>query len=121
ADSLQQFHLFYDYNEQGLISRWSDGDQTAVDYRYDAQGRCIDSVGSGEFYPVHLTYEPGITRSTTPQGHTTTWHYNEAQQVTQMETPCGHVTRYEYDEWGNLRRQILPEGQILTLDYLADT
>ncbi|WP_323856199.1 hypothetical protein [Xenorhabdus koppenhoeferi] len=26
ADSLQQFHLFYDYNEQGLISRWSDGD-----------------------------------------------------------------------------------------------
>ncbi|WP_237385860.1 RHS repeat-associated core domain-containing protein [Xenorhabdus sp. Sc-CR9] len=121
ADSLQQFHLFYDYNEQGLISRWSDGDQTAVDYRYDAQGRCIDSVGSGGFYPVHLTYGPGITRSTTPQGHTTTWHYNEAQQVTQMETPCGHVTRYEYDEWGNLRRQILPEGQILTLDYLADT
>ncbi|MBI6547643.1 PAAR domain-containing protein, partial [Xenorhabdus lircayensis] len=121
ADSLQQFHLFYDYNEQGLISRWSDGDQTAVDYRYDAQGRCTDSVGSGGFYPVHLTYEPGITRSTTPQGHTTTWNYNDAQQVTQVETPCGHVTRYEYDEWGNLRRQILPEGQVLTLDYLADT
>ncbi|MBD2812685.1 RHS repeat protein, partial [Xenorhabdus sp. Vera] len=33
----------------------------------------------------------------------------------------GHVTRYEYDNWGNLRRQILPEGQVLQLDYLADT
>ncbi|PHM26623.1 RHS repeat-associated core domain-containing protein [Xenorhabdus ehlersii] len=121
ADSTQQFHLFYDYNEQGLISRWSDGDQTAVDYTYDAQGRCIHSVGSDGFYPVQLTYESGITRSTTPQGHTTTWHYNDQQQVTQVETPCGHVTRYDYDEWGNLRHQILPEGQTLTLDYLADT
>ncbi|MDE9463414.1 PAAR domain-containing protein [Xenorhabdus bovienii] len=121
ADSTQQFHLFYEYNAQGLISRWSDGDQTAVDYVYDNQGRCTDSVGSGGFYPVHLTYEPGITRSTTSQGHTTTWHYNDQQQVTQVETPCGHLTRYEYDEWGNLRRQILPEGQVLTLDYLADT
>ncbi|WP_208605098.1 PAAR domain-containing protein, partial [Xenorhabdus eapokensis] len=121
ADSTQQFHLFYDYNEQGLISRWTDGDQTAVDYAYDTQGRCIHSIGSGGFYPVQLTYEPGITRSTTPQGHTTTWHYNDQQQVTQVETPCGHVTRYDYDEWGNLRHQILPAGQTLTLDYLADT
>ncbi|MEX0444580.1 PAAR domain-containing protein, partial [Xenorhabdus sp. SGI246] len=121
SDSTQQFHLFYEYNEQGLISRWSDGDQTAVDYIYDAQGRCTNSVGSRGFYPVHLTYEPGVTRSTTPQGHTTSWYYNDQQQVTQVETPCGHVTHYEYDEWGNLRRQILPEGQILTLDYLADT
>ncbi|PHM70755.1 RHS repeat-associated core domain-containing protein [Xenorhabdus sp. KJ12.1] len=121
ADSIQQFHLFYEYNEQGLISRWSDDDQTAVDYTYDVQGRCIHSVGSGGFYPVQLTYEPGITRSTTPQGHTTSWHYNDQQQVTQVETPCGHITRYEYDEWGNLRHQILPEGQTLTLDYLADT
>ncbi|WP_275377682.1 RHS repeat-associated core domain-containing protein [Xenorhabdus bovienii] len=121
ADSTQQFHLFYEYNAQGWIKRWSDGDQTAVDYVYDAQGRCIESVGSGGYYPVRLTYEPGITRSATPQGHTTTWHYNMEQQVTQVETPCGHVTRYEYDEWGNLRRQILPEGQVLQLDYLADT
>jgi RHS repeat-associated protein len=121
ADSTQQFHLFYEYNDRGLIRRWSDGDQTAVDYTYDAQGRCIHSIGSGGFYPVTLTYEPGITRSTTPQGHTTSWHYNDQQQVTQVETPCGHVTRYVYDEWGNLTRQILPEGQTLTLAYLADT
>ncbi|WMV72727.1 RHS repeat-associated core domain-containing protein [Xenorhabdus griffiniae] len=121
ADSTQHFHLFYEYNDEGLISRWSDGDQTAVDYTYDTQGRCIHSVGSGGFYPVQLTYEPGITRSTTPQGHTTTWHYTDQQQVTRVETPCGHVTRYKYDEWGNLRQQILPEGQTLTLDYLADS
>ncbi|REF25783.1 RHS repeat-associated protein [Xenorhabdus cabanillasii] len=121
ADSTQTYHLFYEYNEQGLISRWSDHDQTAVDYVYDQQGRCIYSVGSGGFYPVHLSYEPGITHSTTPQGHTTTWHYNDEQQVTQVETPCGSITRYEYDEWGNLRRQILPKGEILTFDYLADT
>ncbi|PHM34690.1 RHS repeat-associated core domain-containing protein [Xenorhabdus szentirmaii] len=121
ADSAQHFHLFYEYNAQGWIKRWSDGDQTAVDYVYDAQGRCVESVGSGGYYPVRLTYEPGITRSTTPQGHTTTWHYNAEQQVTQVETPCGHVTRYEYDDWGNLQRQILPEGQVLQLDYLADT
>ncbi|CDH07160.1 putative Rhs family protein [Xenorhabdus bovienii str. oregonense] len=121
ADSTQQFHLLYEYNAQGLIQRWSDGDQTAVDYVYDAQGRCIESIGSGGYYPVRLDYETGVTRSTTPQGHTTTWHYNAEQQVTQVETPCGHVTRYEYNNWGNLRHQILPEGQILTLDYLADT
>ncbi|MBE8596495.1 RHS repeat-associated core domain-containing protein [Xenorhabdus sp. BG5] len=121
ADSTQTYHLFYEYNEQGLISRWSDNDQTAVDYVYDKQGRCTYSVGSGGFYSVHLSYEPGITRSTTPQGHTTTWHYNDQQQVTQVETPCGGITRYEYDEWGNLRRQILPKGEMITLDYLADT
>ncbi|MDE1473217.1 HNH/ENDO VII family nuclease [Xenorhabdus bovienii] len=121
ADSTQAFHLFYEYNEQGLMSRWSDGDQTAADYTYDKQGRCTYSVGSGGFYPIHLTYEPGITRSTTPQGHTTTWHYNDQQQVTQVETPGGSVTQYEYDAWGNLHRQILPEGKIVTLDYLADT
>ncbi|MBD2795497.1 PAAR domain-containing protein [Xenorhabdus sp. 18] len=121
ADSTQSYHLFYEYNEQGLISRWSDNDQTAVDYVYDKQGRCTYSIGSGGFYPVHLSYEPGITRSTTPQGHTTTWHYNDQQQVTQVETPCGSITRYEYDQWGNLCRQILPKGEMITLDYLADT
>ncbi|WP_340609766.1 hypothetical protein [Xenorhabdus bharatensis] len=26
ADSCQHSHLFYEYNEQGLISRWHDGD-----------------------------------------------------------------------------------------------
>uniref|UniRef100_UPI000A326751 PAAR domain-containing protein n=1 Tax=Xenorhabdus beddingii TaxID=40578 RepID=UPI000A326751 len=121
ADSTQHFHLFYDYNAQGLISRWHDGDQTAVDYRYDAQGRCIYTVGSGGYYPGVLEYEPGLTRVINPDGHITTWRHNDQQLVTQEETPCGHVTRFEYDDWGNLRRKILPEGQILTLDYLADT
>ncbi len=87
ADSAQHFHLYYEYNAQGLISRWSDGDQTWVDYRYDKQGRCTDSVGAGGYYPVHLDYAPGITRSTTPQGHTTTWHYNDQQLITEIHTP----------------------------------
>ncbi|WP_246593415.1 RHS repeat-associated core domain-containing protein [Photorhabdus akhurstii] len=121
ADSAQHFHLYYEYNAQGLISRWSDGDQTWVDYGYDKQGRCTDSVGAGGFYPVHLDYAPGITRSTTPQGHTTTWHYNDQQLITEIHTPCGGVTRYDYDRWGNLVRQRLPEGETLTLTYLADT
>ncbi|WP_391528363.1 RHS repeat-associated core domain-containing protein [Photorhabdus akhurstii] len=121
ADSAQQFHLYYEYNAQGLISRWSDGDQTWVDYRYDKQGRCTDSVGAGGFYPVHLDYAPGITRSTTPQGHTTTWHYNDQQLITEIHTPRGGVTRYDYDRWGHLVRQISPEGETLTLTYLADT
>ncbi|MDE1488280.1 DUF6531 domain-containing protein [Xenorhabdus bovienii] len=121
ADSRQHFHLFYDYNAQGLISRWSDGSQTMVDYTYDAQGRCTDTVASGGYYPVHFDYEPGLTRASNPQGHTTTWHHNDQQQVTQLETPCGRVARYEYDAWGNLCREISPEGQVVTLDYLADT
>ncbi|WP_275390596.1 PAAR domain-containing protein [Xenorhabdus bovienii] len=121
ADSTQHFHLFYEYNEQGLISRWSDGDQTAVEYRYDAQGRCIYTVGSGGYYPGRFEYEPGITRVIDPDGQVTTWHHNADQLVTMEESPCGNITRYEYDNWGNLTRKILPEGQTLTLDYLADT
>ncbi|MCT8346900.1 PAAR domain-containing protein, partial [Photorhabdus temperata] len=121
ADSTQSFHLYYEYNAQGLISRWSDGDQTWVDYRYDKQGRCTDSVGAGGFYPVHLDYAPGITRSTTPQGHTTTWYYNDQHLVTEIHTPGGSVTRNDYDDWGNLVRQVLPEGETQTLTYLADT
>ncbi|WP_238591655.1 MULTISPECIES: PAAR domain-containing protein [Photorhabdus] len=121
ADSTQHFHLYYEYNAQGLISRWSDGDQTWVDYRYDKQGRCTDSVGAGGFYPVHLDYAPGLTRATTPQGHTTVWHYNDQQQVTEIHTPGGSVTRYDYDDWGNLVQQVLPQGETLTLTYLAET
>ncbi|WP_340619171.1 RHS repeat domain-containing protein, partial [Xenorhabdus entomophaga] len=108
----------YEYNDQGLISRWSDGDQTAVEYRYDAQGRCTYTVGSGGYYPGRFEYAPGMTRVIDPDGHVTTWHHNAEQLVTQEETPCGHITRYEYDDWGNLTRKILPEGQTLTLDYL---
>ncbi len=121
ADSTQQFHLYYEYNAQGLISRWSDGDQTWVDYRYDEQGRCTDSVGAGGFYPVHLDYAPGLTRSTTPQGHTTTWYYNDQHQVTEVHTPGGSITRYDYDNQGNLIQQTSPMGEVLTLIYLADT
>ncbi|NHB97800.1 RHS repeat-associated core domain-containing protein, partial [Photorhabdus stackebrandtii] len=121
ADSTQHFHLYYEYNAQGLISRWSDGDQTWVDYRYDKQGRCTDSVGAGGFYPVRLDYAPGITRSTTPQGHTTTWHYNDLNLITAVHTPDGSVTRYHYDDGGNLVQQISPLGETLTLTYLADT
>ncbi|PHM59281.1 RHS repeat-associated core domain-containing protein [Xenorhabdus sp. KK7.4] len=121
ADSTQHFHLFYEYNEQGLISRWSDGDQTAVEYQYDAQGRCIYTVGSGGYYPGRFEYEPGITRVIDPDGYVTTWHYNAEQLVTKEISPCGYITRYEYDNWGNLTRKILPEGQTFTLEYLADT
>ncbi|AOM41991.1 hypothetical protein A9255_16340 [Xenorhabdus hominickii] len=51
-------------DEQGLISRWSDGDQTAVEYRYDAQGRCIYTVGSGGYYPGRSRRSPGLSTRT---------------------------------------------------------
>ncbi|WP_230580720.1 DUF6531 domain-containing protein [Xenorhabdus bovienii] len=110
ADSRQHFHLFYEYNAQGLISRWHDGDQTAVDYRYDEQGRCIYTVGSGGYYPGVFEYEPGITRVINPEGHITTWHHNDQQLVTQEETPCGNITRYEYDAAGRMTAMHTPEG-----------
>ncbi|WP_387696266.1 hypothetical protein, partial [Photorhabdus sp. RM157S] len=53
--------------------------------------------------------------------HTTVWHYNDQQQVTEIHTPGGSVTRYDYDDWGNLVQQVLPQGETLTLTYLAET
>ncbi|ANI28418.1 type IV secretion protein Rhs [Yersinia entomophaga] len=121
ADSTEFYHLFYEYNAQGWISRWHDNDQTWTAYHYDAQGRCTDSIGADGYYPVHFDYLPGLTRVSNPQGATTEFYFTPMNQVTEVRSPTGNITRYEYDSYGNLLSQITPSGHQITLSYLKDT
>ncbi|HEA3202807.1 TPA: RHS repeat protein, partial [Aeromonas veronii] len=39
ADASHHYHLFYEYDDQGRLTRWHDNDQTWARYEYDVQGR----------------------------------------------------------------------------------
>ncbi|WP_047977969.1 PAAR domain-containing protein, partial [Muribacter muris] len=121
SDAVQDFHLYYTYDEHSQLIEWSDRDKTRVNYRYNAQGQCVYSVGANGFYEVWLDYFDGYTQARNLKG-TTTFYYDTALlTLTQVVSPTGKITRYAYDLYGNLLTQTLPKGEQLHFTYLEDT
>jgi RHS repeat-associated protein len=89
----------YDYDSDGnLASATSDlGNETTM--TYDASGR------------VETRVDPrGNATGGTPSDYTTTWTYNDANQVASVTNARNHTTTYSYDPAGNLLAMRTPDG-----------
>ncbi|MDF2403340.1 type IV secretion protein Rhs [Aeromonas sp. 5HA1] len=120
ADASHHYHLFYEYDSLGRLTRWHDNDQTWARYEYDAQGRCVYTTCADGMLTARFDYQPGKVVMTDGLGRHE-YELNELDLVSAIRSPLGHVTRFDYDEFGNLLREISPAGRVVEFDYLNDT
>ncbi|MEZ6975954.1 RHS repeat-associated core domain-containing protein [Aeromonas sp. S14(2024)] len=120
ADASHHYHLFYEYDSQGRLTRWHDNDQTWARYEYDAKGRCVYTTCADGMLTARFDYQPGKVVMTDGMGRHE-YELNELDLVSAIRSPLGYVTRFDYDEFGNLLREISPAGRVVEFEYLDDT
>ncbi|QRR17565.1 hypothetical protein GJG85_22410 [Burkholderia sp. MS389] len=114
--SFQFGQFYYAYDEHGWMTQWRDTDQTDVRYRYDTDGRVVETGTRQGYHTGRFIYEAGCTRVIDVDGEWT-YAYNDEGLVTAETDPLGHCT---YSEWelGRLMARIDPLGR--RTDYRYD-
>ncbi|HWD04322.1 MAG TPA: DUF6531 domain-containing protein [Amycolatopsis sp.] len=109
----------YDYDVHGRMVGWQDRTGTWYRYVYDADGRCVRTVGPQGFYSGSFAYdrERLITRYTDSLGGVTEYHLNEANQMLRRVDPLGAVTTYVWDRYDRLLESIDPMGATTAYSY----
>lgn len=117
-DELDQ-RCAYDYDEQGLLIREVMPGGMVYHFRYDEEGRCIESVGLDGFARTQLRYDrhARITQVTNSLDHVTTYVYNARGQVEQEISPLGNKRVSEYDDHGRILRSVSPSGHVMAYRY----
>lgn len=112
----------YHYDDAGRVTGWQDRNGTWYRYVYDADGRCVRTVGDRGFYDGEFTYdtERRITVFTDSLGHPSEFHFSEAGQLVREVDQLGHVTAFEWDGDDHLRSRTDPLGRTNRFEYTAE-
>ena len=110
-------HVF-DYNAQGLMSRYVANDGVAWQIEYDDRGNLVavkDPDGRT------ITYQRGnhgeLLSQTWPEGTQTLYRYDARQRLNEIEQPDGQVTLVQLDTLGRPLQQQNALGQITRYSY----
>ncbi|SFB61309.1 RHS repeat-associated core domain-containing protein [Amycolatopsis marina] len=111
--------LALDYDVNDRLVGWQDRTGTWYRYVYDAEGRCVRTVGADGFYNGGFSYdtEAGVTRHTDALGHIWTYRLNAARQVVAETDPLGNSRRYVWSRYDQLRYQVDELGRITRYSY----
>ncbi|ROP59946.1 RHS repeat-associated protein [Enterobacter sp. BIGb0383] len=121
ADAIHAWHLYYEYDRAGRLTRWHDNDKTWARYEYDAKGRCVYTTCAGGFLTARFDYLPDRVAMTDGQGQRSEYGFNDLHLMSWAKSPLGHITRYEYDDYGNLLREVSPAGRVVEFSYLEES
>ncbi|HAV1239942.1 TPA: RHS repeat protein, partial [Salmonella enterica] len=135
CDTFQFTHLWHEYTDKGLMTRWRDTDKTQVSYRYDEAGRVTEVSTPEGYYNDRFVYNDAerCTIYMDAEGGQKLYHYNEDNLVTSITDALGRVetsewegtllhsrtdalgrkTTYEYNDEGDIRHVALPGGYSL--------
>lgn len=95
----------YTYDNNGEMTTVTDGNDHTVQYSYDAMGNLesiIDAIG---------------IQSANLSGHTTTYAYNDQNQLLEMVDANGNTTNYTYDLNGNISETTNALGGMTLFSY----
>ncbi|MBK1789206.1 DUF6531 domain-containing protein, partial [Prauserella cavernicola] len=106
-----------DYDFEHRLVGWQDRTGTWYRYVYDAEGRCVRTVGANGYYNSAFAYEPGVTRYTDALGHTWVYRLNEARQLVERIDPLGGSRRYVWSRYDQLLSQLDELGRETRYDY----
>lgn len=133
--------LQYTYNEEGLLTKFTDplGESSHYKYndnhqminertlagmiytfRFDEEGRCNYLSGDNDFDLHELNYNKlnQVTEVTNSQGHTSAYHWNEYNQVEKVISPSGLSSTTVYDDDDRIVAEITHGGS--TTEYAYD-
>jgi RHS repeat-associated protein len=101
------------------LTRWQDRNGVAFGYRYDSQGRCVETMGGGGYLTGWVNYDSAHKRNsyTNALGHSSVYEYDDSFQVVRQIDARGGITEHEYDDWGNPTITTLPNGVVLRSEY----
>lgn len=113
----REFRFVYD--AVGNVVRWTDRNQHWYEYRYDADGRCVETSGPDGLLHYRFVYDP-FSKSTSvidSLGHVTKYYYDRKHRVNLQNSPDGGVVVTKFDRHGNRIEEIDAEGGITTYQY----
>ncbi|MEQ0564808.1 DUF6531 domain-containing protein, partial [Amycolatopsis sp. NEAU-NG30] len=108
-----------DYDTADRIVGWQDRTGTWYRYVYDAEGRCVRTVGAERYLDSTFAYDTATrtTRHTDALGHTWTYRMNEAGRLVERTDPLGHTRRYSWTREDDLQSQTDELGRITFYGY----
>jgi len=82
----------YEYDTSGQLTRRVDRRGYALSYRYDSDGRCVESAGEDGVLSVALEYFPYERRTKVTRGDGGVWEYtyNASGTITAIRAPSGN-------------------------------
>ncbi|AYZ64543.1 hypothetical protein EGY31_14350 [Burkholderia multivorans] len=108
-----------EYDVQRRMARLTDANGYSFFYRYDAEGRCVESSGQDGLLHVQFQYQPGRTLVTEGDGGRWTVLYNDVGTIIRVVDPYGGATEYVIGEDGRITEEIDSGGQVLRWLYDA--
>ena len=102
----------YACDAQRRMSRLSDANGYSFFYRYDASGRCMESMGQDGLWHVQFQYHPGRTIVTESDGGKWTVLYNEVGTITRVIDPYGAAMEYVLGVDGRVESEIDSGGRV---------
>jgi RHS repeat-associated protein len=128
TDALQK-STSYVYDERGQVTQVTDALGKKTTQTYDTFGRpLVSTVPKDQNAGVLITtpapdYDANdnVTKSTAPNGATSTAEYDDADQIASATAPANNNTdprksTYTYDKVGNLKTTTEPKGSLTTSD-----
>jgi RHS repeat-associated protein len=109
----------YEYDARRLMTRMRDPRGYEFWWKYDAQGRCIETAGEDGLWRTRLEYAPGQreTRVIKRQGGLWLYRYDENATLRERVDPYGGRFRRQVDEDGRVLRELDYAGRPLSWLY----
>ncbi|KUZ74498.1 hypothetical protein WI36_13610 [Burkholderia ubonensis] len=106
-----------EYDAQRRVARLTDANGYSFFYRYDGEGRCVESSGQDGLWHVQFQYHPGRTIVTEGDGGRWTIVYNDAETISHVIDPYGGATEYVLGADGRIIEEIDSGGRVLRWLY----
>jgi RHS repeat-associated protein len=112
----------YEYDAFHRLTKQTDPRRYSFTYRYDAQGRCIKTMGQDGLWWCRLQYFPEQHFTRITEGDNATWefHYDSMGVVRKIVDPYGKQTSSELDDRGRVTRKVDASGRAIRWLYDDD-
>ncbi|MDZ4313829.1 MAG: RHS repeat-associated core domain-containing protein, partial [Azonexus sp.] len=102
-------------------TRTTRADGSVVTRTFDARGNVLSQTEQANGATTTWTYDEfdQVTSTTDPRGHTTTFERDARGNLSRIIDPLGHATMMEYNAQGLMTRRVDPNGLETVIEYNA--
>jgi RHS repeat-associated protein len=112
----------HEYDAFHRLTKQTDPRQYSFAYRYDAQGRCVKTMGQDGLWWCRVQYFPEqrFTRYTEGDNAIREFHYDSSGVVTHIVDPYGKKSSHKLDDQGRVTRKVDAGGHVIRWLYDGD-
>ncbi|MBN1959986.1 MAG: hypothetical protein JW841_03500 [Deltaproteobacteria bacterium] len=109
----------YDYDAAHRLTRKTSRNNFSFLFKYDTDGRCIDTRGEDGAEATSFEYKPNerLTIVTRGDGGIWSYYYNDQNTIIHIIDPYNGVEQFKLDDNGLIIEEIDPNGNISHIEY----